>query len=328
MQISARFPVAVMLTAVMTACETGTPPMGVQPNFDKHDAHGPPVRINQTQDWCDRNPTQCPGAVPDPNPLADGIYLGSEITYENCNEGAFSPGGDLDQDEFGDYCEELIAQFFAPQLSFSSQEQMREHEPYWAARPLGYVGYGSWIPAVRVFYALPYYKDGGAYGLLCNGCTAHFGDSEWVAFDIVYRQSTKHWEFDIARLSAHGSAPEYGWGDFEWPEKQRGYPRIHVAEGKHANYPTEQFCDSGAHLGYDFCNPPFSYERYRYSIFRHLGSRITPFKNCVQSAESAELAAAGWYECFWTAETFKGWSGINEDPAAGGYKHHLGNMGF
>jgi hypothetical protein len=128
-------------------------------------------------------------------------------------QGAYGPGGDVDGDELGDYCEGVMAQQFTPVLKFHVNEQDAGRETYWAVRPMPnpYVYYltypGTAGPTVMIYYALGYYRDGGADWGACvvhmPWCDPHLGDSEAISLLLSYNASNKHWVLQDADLSEH-----------------------------------------------------------------------------------------------------------------------------
>jgi hypothetical protein len=278
--------------------------------------------ITQTPQWCETHPVECGIENPDPFPNEPGLYLGTSITMDNCSEGAGSPGGDADHDGFGDYCEEIIAQGFAPQLAYSTSDIDMGRESYWAVRPDDFVYY-----RVHIFYALGYYRDGGSPHSICQtsfppaACQGHLGDSEGIHLLVDYNSSTGHWAFVRAEYSQHGSYPLYTPGEMIFPVKYLGFPRAYVALGKHANYPRVSDCGS-----YDDCQTNATV-RVTVSSNRNMGSRSYPIRGCVGSEQNFSLQQLGYVECFWTATYFTGWSGDNSGQVAG-YKNQLSYSGF
>jgi hypothetical protein len=278
--------------------------------------------IDQTEPWCETHPVECGISDPDPSPTQPGLFLGTSITATNCSEGAYSPGGDGDRDGFGDYCEELIAQGFAPELAYSSYDSYMGRESYWVVRP------DAFIPTrVHIAYALGYYADGGSSMSTCAGssppvpCLGHLGDSETIELLVNYNASTGHWELQSAQYSQHGTFIIYAASQLTFPAKLLGYPRAIVSLGKHANYASSTNCGS-----YDDCQFNSTVRISVYST-RNLGSSSYPIKNCVNSEENFSLQQLGYPECFWSATNFTGWSGDNSGDVEG-YKSQLLGLGF
>lgn len=74
----------------------------------------------------------------DPCPSCDGIFLtGNAADHVQC---ILSPSQDADHDGVDDLCEFKIAQAFAPELVFHSNETRTSRETYWAVHrdPAGY----------------------------------------------------------------------------------------------------------------------------------------------------------------------------------------------
>ncbi len=99
-------------------------------------------RCRQTKDYCERDPDCHPA---DPNPLAPGIFLGTDINEVQCA----ITNGDVDLDGVVDYCEWVIASQFAPMLATSPTDEDLTREPYWAARSVTTLS----GPGVRVISA-------------------------------------------------------------------------------------------------------------------------------------------------------------------------------
>ena len=87
---------------------------------------------------------------------------------------------------------------------------------------------------VKVMYLFSYHEDFGISTPL-GDYGAHKGDSEFVVLWIGFTQATEHWEVDYAFYAAHHNEA-IGDSDFEgsfrfleYPDHQRGYPRVWVA---------------------------------------------------------------------------------------------------
>ena len=109
----------------------------------------------------------------------------------------------------------------------------------------------------------------------------------------------------------------------EYPDKKAGYPRVYVADRKHANYPTNTYCDdhggevSGVATNSDDCDSQRSEARLVVSGSANIGSRSQPFKDCVASADPNHPSYGnGRTECYWTVKRFSGWFGVSPDAAA------------
>jgi hypothetical protein len=289
------------------------------------------------------DPRCLPGCTEiDSFPNDPGIFLTSAVTEEECIDGS---GTDADQDDLVDRCERDLAQAFAPQLYYDSDDDVRR-EPYWAAKPNpgpidGHASQGS----VRIAYLLSYYEDLGGQTWACTTppfsqrCRPHHGDSEWIVLDVAYRVQTKHWLLKGVVLSQHTrkefySTPSnklYALGVF-YPGKQGGFPRVWVAYGKHANYANRPSCDSGGLFGTDTCENNNTAVRVEYSGQYNIGSRSHRLKDCVVSRNPAwQFYGTGKTECYWSSSdpNFRGWYPDNiGGGAAEPYGELLANLGF
>lgn len=277
---------------------------------------------------------------PDPDPDAVGYFLpGLENQFAHCSDGDI----DLDQDGLDDGCELALALAFAPQMSFAYGDDVNR-EPRWAAQWLD-GDPGSYT--VRIAYLHSYWMDmgdgGTSGGFACAGgflagypCDeGHAGDSEWIRLDVKYNPANNHWFLADAKYSAHTwhvdfsrrasdsalyvSASSDGGGGhlfrnyMEYPDKRGGFPRAYAADRKHANYPTEAYCDGpGGAGGADDCTHPRYLTRLTVSPGANLGSRHAPFLDCVATTRTDHPAyGLGRQECYWTNTPspgqFRGW---------------------
>jgi hypothetical protein len=281
----------------------------------------------------DNTPTCLPGCTEtDPFPDSAGVYLSSFVTPLACFEGTST---DADLDGMVDRCERDLAQAFAPQLFHYKYDDVRR-EPYWVANgntwgwpaPL-YAGGGD----VRIVYLLSYYEDLGSSSAACvppfSGiCAPHHGDSEWIALDLYYKANTKHWLLKGALLSQHEGAfgvptpsgQQYPTAFF-YPGKAGTYPRVWVAQGKHANYTSRNSCNSGAQFNTDTCVNNNTAVRVEYSGAYNLGSRSMPLKNCVVSRNPTwQWYGTGKTECYWNdGDVFRAWYPDNIGGGSSGY---------
>lgn len=171
-------------------------------------------------------------------------------------------------------------------------------------------------------------------GLLdLKDCNGHAGDSEFILLDVSYNATTKHWFLADAKYSAHtwhvdfaqrasdsalyvdpssdGGGSGYPRNYLEYPDgKVGGYPRAWVANRKHANYPTQAYCDGPGGLGgADECYLPRYLTRLEVAASANIGSRTSPFINCVPTSRTDHPAyGQGVQECYWSmGATFTGW---------------------
>jgi hypothetical protein len=179
---------------------------------------------------------------------------------------------------------------------------------------------------------------GTSGGFACSGgyifgypCDAgHAGDSEWIRLDVKYNHQTEHWYLVDAKYSAHtwhvdfslraadsslyvslssdGGGPGLTRNYIEYPDKRGGYPRAYAADRKHANYPTEAYCDGpGGIGGADDCTYPRSLVRLAVGSNANIGSRHTPLIDCVTTTRLDHPAyGLGRQECYWTEHPFTG----------------------
>ena len=256
-------------------------------------------------------------------------------TLDRCGDTA----RDRDVDGIDDDCELALAQAFAPELIVDPRECSWDASVEPARLGRGYLFAAERAPdhrAIRIAYIPAYFRDCGWEGLQCVGrgleCAAHAGDSELIV--VQARYASARWEADAVFLSAHcfgrsdGRCRWYQSSElrhFAWINGiPRSAPRIWVAKGKHANYPSPRECDTG-HWYYDSCDG--NSVAYRFPVVskaQNVGSRHHPLPQgdasnptgCI-TAERLPLPSAatdaGTRECFWNpTATFRGWQ---RDPA-------------
>jgi len=272
----------------------------------------------------------------DPDPTAPGIWVGINMGLSRC----YSPTGaginDADIDRFDDWCEKWIANDFRPSLRPNYYDCDLRMEPAWSVK---------YFPAsgvIRVGYWLSYYNDcGNQHAFVCNmsqpwqsDCMGHDGDSEFIVVDLRYNAPTDHYVLQRAFMSAHygsGSSTDYStnldYTQLEFPEKYQGYPRVWVALGKHANYPTQGLCNAGAIFGTDTCTDNTAENQMEFIWSRNVGSPSNHMLNCTPAKPEMQYFRPGT-ECYWDAydpnqqpppKRFFGWwwqDGAN--PYAGG----------
>jgi hypothetical protein len=239
-------------------------------------------------------------------------------------------GPDLDLDGLADACELALAARFAPELVVSARACN------WDAQALRLTG-GYLFAAVptaggvRLAYLPAYLHDCGWSGPKCllrwrGGCDPHVADSELIVVDLAPDAGPVGWRAERVFLSAHcfgGSDGDCRWVDaseLEWvPEA----PRIWVAEGKNANYPSRAACDSG-HWHFDTCDRnDRSYKFPVLSAIQNMGSAMVPFPEhiddpaCVDATELPLLPDLPGRECFWSDAVFRGWAGQTAQGSTG-----------
>lgn len=254
---------------------------------------------------------------------------------------------DADADGLDDACELALASAFAPELIVDARDCLWRENPAPARLDGGYLfaaqptlGEG----AVRIAYLPAYYRDCGWTGIACTfrgpGCSAHAGDSELIVVDVVPDAAVGVWRTVGVFLSAHCFGRSDGrcrWfrGDelsaFAWAgDIAGGAPRVWVARGKHANYPSRGACDSG-HWYQDTCDENRMVVRFPVqSTDQNLGSRLSSRfgrRGCVAGA-SLPLGTDGTQpdarECFWDAAApFRGWQNDGTGAPPTPYGHSL-----
>lgn len=244
-------------------------------------------------------------------------------------------GRDLDVDGVDDECELALATAFAPELIVDRRDCSWDVSVHPARLGGGYLFAAEGAPdhgSIRIAYLPAYYRDCGWHGLPCTPrgpeCAAHAGDSELVVVQARYHPSAR-WVAEAIFLSAHcfgRSAGRCRWyrgnqlRHFAWVGGiRRGAPRIWIARGKHANYPSARECDTG-HWYYDSCDG--NSVSYRFPVVsgaQNIGSRLQPLPRgdaltppgCFLGERlplPSTATDAGTRECFWnSAAAFRGW---------------------
>jgi hypothetical protein len=121
----------------------------------------------------------------------------------------------------------------------------------------------------------------------------------------------------------------------QYPDKPGAYPRAYVSVGKHANYFTQNECNSGAWFSADTCEGVNTYARLEWSAFFNIGSRGHPRLDCVAARSTAHpYYGSGRQECYWTILTgsgggFRGWypASVGGDTASS-YSPMLATFGY
>lgn len=281
---------------------------------------------------------------PDPNPAAPGLHLGFAVVPSECFYGEQT---DRDQDGMGDYCEERLAEAFAPLLRHYETDDVRR-QSYWAARMLD-------NNRARIAYAIGYYVDLGvapstigcevvSIGEIFADCDGHGGDSEMIALDVRWDPATQHWLLDEARYSFHGGYSTYRRGSnayptqLTYPQHPAAHPTAWVAYGKHANYRNQSECDAG-NGGGDIVNWVFSFDScegnnafFRFDAYgnHNLGSDDHRLLNCIETTDPVYLSLnpRPAPECFWSAQHFFGWQLYPWGQPPASYGDQLRDLGF
>ena len=243
----------------------------------------------------------------DPSPGADGIWLGNTVSARYCYANHNRFVNDQDQDWLDDNCEFELARAFAPVVSISQSDGCAGGEPYWAAAYFPDLYGFHWGEFVRIAYMPAYYDDCGTGG--------HEGDSEFMMVSVQYNPATQHWEVRDVFLSAHhGSLPPFGrdsWSDrdgVQYPTRHFGYPRVWIAQGKHANYVSQEACEwLLAGVKVDNCTGNQSLGRLRIYPNRNVGSQFLDLMPNGVPSENPSIRDISVKEYFYTRIYFRGW---------------------
>jgi hypothetical protein len=308
-------------------------------------ACGDPVEQSRTEPDLGKVGIDCvSGCIEkDSFPNAPGVYLTTAVTPTKCFNGSYT---DRDQDGVGDRCENDIAVAFVPTFRYQASDDV-SRESYWAANRLGTT------QTIRVLYMLGYYYDFGvqegytscklsSLGEILAECDGHHGDSEHVLVTVYYEPDTKHWVIDRLQLSHHGGYITGNRGTNEYPmgiqyalKKLGRNAIIWVADGKHANYPSQAACDAGNGGGflvdlvfsYDTCEGNNSFFTFTAPASRNVGSGRVRLIDCVLSQNPFYQDPPHPQECFWSNALFTGWQ-IDQTTWATGYRKPLDDWGY
>lgn len=249
----------------------------------------------------------------DPSPGADGIWLGNFVSPNYCynNLNPYVRYQDNDHDWLEDECEYQLAKAFAPALAIHPNDNCPGGEPYWAAR---YTPDEYGRPIVRIAYMPAYYKDCGPNSFPGTP-VGHDGDSEFFMLGLEFNPATRHWEVYEAFLSAHhgtgnqGSIYTRSPLSLEYPAHPLSYPRVWVAQAKHANYRSLSQCNSGGNLpfGNDNCTGNVTVGRMKVYKNYNVGSEAVDY--FVTGVLSKNPLFMGPYqrEWFYNPHNFGGW---------------------
>lgn len=333
----ARVVAVVALSLLASACEQDNPvesPVGPQP-----------IQVSAPQLDGGITPMCQLGCIPgdDPDPEADGIFVGEELSDVFCGDAEAS--NDLDQDGMSDYCEKVLAEGFAPVIRYADTDDV-SRESYWAARRLP-------DGKVRIFYAIGYYFDLGVISSvkdeckiveLLVDCEGHNGDSESIVLDVYFNPSTSHWLLNQAWYSHH-KTPYL----FMRTPKGKTYPTVitymgnkggvplaWVARKKHANYTSQSTCNDGGGapgviadvFSWDDCTGNNTTVPLDALGSRNLGSNSHRFIDCVSSLNPFYQDPPRPQECMWSASQFYGWQLDHTEGEVEGYGPKLRSFGF
>lgn len=262
-------------------------------------------------------------------------FFGATVDTVRSSVDCSVQGVDSDEDHLSDSCEITLLKRFAPVFVVSPRACN------WNAAA-GRLRGGYLVAAepvadgIRLAYMPAYLEDCGWSGPKCvlrfrGGCNPHRGDSEAVFIDIAGDPSTAQWLPRRVFLSAHcfgrsdGRCRWYEKGEVEWSGSS---PVIWVAEGKNANYPSKEDCDSG-HWGFDTCDR--NNRAYRFPVrsqAQNVGSYRHPFPDegtppgCIAAPDLVGSPDLPGRECIWREQTFRGWAG-REVEGSTGYQRYL-----
>lgn len=118
-----------------------------------------------------------------------------------------------------------------------------------------------------------------------------------------------------AHYSQHGAWYDYpptseGYPSIQYPAVLGGYPRVWVAQGKHASYISQSACNAGAKFHADTCVDVDTSVRLSAAQIYNIGSRSshTAGQDCWVSQDPSYLYyGSGRTECYWTPKVFRGW---------------------
>ncbi len=274
-------------------------------------------------------------------------------TAADCAGAAGDGAADRDGDALRDDCELALARAFAPELRVDRRDCLWTAPPEGARLAGGYLAGGYLYAArptaagVRLAYLPAYARDCGWDGIQClkpGGCGAHAGDSELILVDVAFLADGARWRTDGVFLSAHcggRSAGRCRWfrGDelsaLAWTDAgARGAPRVWVARGKHAHYPSRRDCDRG-HWGYDSCDGADA--AYRFPVVsgaQNVGAADRPLPAPDGCRVGAALplvlpgAAPAAVECLWDPRRpFRGWQPDSAGAGPTSYGRALRTIG-
>ncbi len=242
-----------------------------------------------------------------------------------------------DRDAMLDSCEYYLAAAMAPALLIDAFDGAPTFEPYYAARLDGRSS-ATGRQLVKIFYAVAFHKDPGAFG--------HHGDSEYVSV-WASDEGNGYWSREWVLTAAHVGSPAASsklWAGR--PENVMPYPvniplypeyvnsrplapRVWVSQDKHGNYGSKFACNNGGGfigtaLLHDTCTGFVIVHDFVAYSDGNLGGEAhhdPPMRNCTNS----RIGAPG-RECFWSAAKFSGWQGGSGGTTP--YSNHLRTMGF
>lgn len=272
---------------------------------------------------------------------------------------------DTDADGLADACEFALARSFAPELVVDRRDCLWDAAPAVHRLGGGYLFAAERVGSgVRIAYLPAYVRDCGWTGSVCAtrgpGCGAHAGDSELIVVDVAPadvrdgapgdaapNDPSPRWRTVGVFLSAHCFGRSDGrcrWyrgralAAFAWAHGQPfGAPRVWVARGKHAHYPSRTACDRG-HWFYDSCDRNDVVARFPVRApAQNVGSRARPQPNADGCLTARELplglplggrgANVGVEECMWdAARPFRGWQAAATGAAPTAYAYYLARV--
>lgn len=185
--------------------------------------------------------------------------------------------------------------------------------------------------------------DGGSHHR--RSLAGHYGDSEAIVLDLTYDGASGHWQLAGALLSVHGQHyicgnPAAGFpcnatshlfpsGNLQFASHPQAAPLIMVADGKHANYPTDSSCDSGGHYSSDDCSTPRYIGVALVTQSNNLGSRTHQWIDGAMTPNSTHPVYSSHYvEFYWTVQAFRGWFSPSLGTTSRPYSDILTDYGF
>jgi hypothetical protein len=254
----------------------------------------------------------------DPSPGALGVWLGSQVAPRWCYADQNLLILDTDKDWLADECEFELARAFAPAMALEGS--CDGGEPYWAAK------YFPTVSRVRIVYLPAYYFDCGDSPIPPLFNYDHYGDSEPIRYDVRYNAATHHWELAEPEvfLLAHNDNSYWASIGLEYPVRQLAYPRIWVAENKHAHYQSRAMCNSGGHFGGEDCSQNTVRGRLLVYKGRNIGSRhVDLFIDGVKTQDPRHQNYPR-REYFYQEHLFGGWGiGATDANSTTPFSQHL-----
>jgi len=104
---------------------------------------------------------------------------------------------------------------------------------------------------------------------------------------------------------------------------------VYVADGKHANYPTDAACDAGDYFNSDECSSPRYIDVMAVTQANNIGSRTHRLIDGVTTANpNHPVYASQFVEYYWTSQQFRGWFSPDIQTSTHPYSDILADFGF